>query len=884
MRADENVERPADSRPAPWARLRAAFPFLLAAALFALGLYALYRLLAPVNLADVAAQIRATPWSTMALALLATLCGYLSLTGYDWSALRYIGKPLPIPVVLTGGLMAYAFGNTIGLSAVSGGAVRWRVYSGLGLDGYDVAAVSTFAAVSFGVAATIVGLAALAVHPGALAGVLPLSAPTIRSGTVAVILVIVLPLVWASVSQATVRIGRFNLHAPGLSILGGQILFSLGDIGFSALTLYVLLPSGDLGFLTFLAVFAAATMAGIVSHVPGGIGVFEAVVIAAMPADSPIDQVAAALLLYRLTYYLVPFVLALAVLSIYEGWRAVGGRVPPGATGRAFAAVEPALRAVAPLAPLVLGATVLGAGLWMSVSALIPPTTEAAEIAEALFPLAFVEGSALLSSALGSALIIVAFGLVRRSRGAFWVASAAMAASAAVALADGLDIERAGLLTLLFLLLLPFRREFFRQTTLSHAALTPGWAVLIVAVLVSFGFVLFFTHKSTSYSHELWWQFAFDERAPRALRAGLLASLAIGLSTLMLLLRRPRFRPAPPDADSLLLAAMIAGASDRPDAGFALTGDKTLIFSENRRAYVMFGVSGRSWIAYGGPIGPADAATDVALTFVDAARRSGARPVFYEVGPEDVPLMRDLGFSLFKMGEEAVVSLETFSLDGPSRKKLRAAHARARRAGLSLEIAAPPHAADLLAEMKAVSDGWLMDKKADEKGFSVGRFTPDWLNRWPIALIRRRGRIVAFANILQTAVGGTATMDLMRHVPDAPAGTMDFLFTELMLHLKAEGFGAFSLGMAPLSGLSAERSRRVWDRFGALIYKHGGSFYNFEGLRAFKNKFDPEWRPRYLAAPSALPPLIALADTARLIAGKSGLPHVRPTPARLAKA
>lgn len=113
-----------------------------------------------------------------------------------------------------------------------------------------------------------------------------------------------------------------------------------------------------------------------------------------------------------------------------------------------------------------------------------------------------------------------------------------------------------------------------------------------------------------------------------------------------------------------------------------------------------------------------------------------------------------------------------------------------------------------------------------------------------------------------------ATIDLMRHVGTAPSGTMDFLFTDLMLRLKAEGYRTFSLGMAPLSGLAPERSRRLWDRFGTLIYSHGGNFYNFEGLRAFKDKFDPDWRPRYLAAPSALPPLLTLADAARLIGGK----------------
>nr|WP_256371635.1 bifunctional lysylphosphatidylglycerol flippase/synthetase MprF [Tabrizicola sp. YIM 78059] len=663
--------------------------------------------------------------------------------------------------------------------------------------------------------------------------------------------------------------GRFTLHAPSLPVLAGQILFSLGDIGFSALTLYLLLPVSDLGFLTFLAVFAAATMVGIISHVPGGIGVFETVVIAAMPAGSPMHKVAAALLLYRLVYFLVPFVLALVVLALHEAWRAAGAHAPAGAFGRAMAAMDPALRAVAPLAPLVLAVMVFGSGLWMSLSALIPPTTEAAEVAETLFPLAFVEGSALLSSALGAGLILLALGIVRRSLGAFWLTLAAMAAGVVVALVQGPDWQRAGALALALVILLRFRREFHRRTTLTHAALGPGWIALVVTTIAAFGFVLFFDHKGTPYAHELWWQFAVDGRVPRALRAGLVASLIVGLAALWLLLRAPRHRFVLPGADDLSRAAAISAVADRPDTGFALTGDKALIFSDDGRGFVMFGVAGRSWIAYGGPVGPADAAGEAALTFVEAARQAGARPVFYEVGVDDVPLMLELGLMLHKMGEEAVVELTGFSLDGPERKKLRAAHARAVRDGLTLQIVQPPHDPALIAELRAISDAWLRTKRAREKGFSVGRFDPSWLGRWRLALVRRQGRIVAFAHILTTRSRAMATIDLMRHSDAAPGTTMEFLFTELMLKLKGQGYRAFSLGMAPLSGLAPERSRRLWDRFGALIYRRGGNFYNFAGLRVFKEKFHPDWRPRYLAVPSALPPLLPLADAARLIGGKT---------------
>ncbi|HEX9858823.1 MAG TPA: phosphatidylglycerol lysyltransferase domain-containing protein, partial [Paracoccaceae bacterium] len=665
-KADDSAMIPAST---PWQRLRAAMPYGLAVGLFALGLYALYRLLAPVDLNDVLDHIRATPWSTLALALLATLGGYLALVGYDWSALRYIGKPLPLPVVVTGGLMAYAFGNTIGLSAVSGGAVRYRVYSGLGLDGYDVAAVSTFAAVSFGFAATVVGLGALALHPMALAAVLPFPPALVRLAAAGGILGIVVPLLVAGWRRGELRYGRFVLRAPSLPVLGGQVLFSLCDISFSALALYVLLPETGLSFLTFLAVFAAATMAGIVSHVPGGVGVFETVVIASMPTGTPVDKIAAALLLYRMTYYLVPFVLALIVLALYEVWLALGATraAPLGAVGRALAAMSPALGAVAPLAPVVLAAAIFGSGLWMTFAALIPPTSEAAEALERVFPLAFVEGGVLLSSALGAGLIVLALGVARRSMGAYLLALGTMAAGVVVALAQGFDIQRAGVLALIFVILLPFRREFNRRTTLTHAGSSLGWTVLVLSTVFAFGFVLFFANKSTAYGHELWWQFAIDDSAPRALRAGLVASLAVGVGALFLLLHTPRLRPTLPDAATLTRARRIIRTGNRPDAGFALMGDKTLLISDTGDALLMFGVRGRSWVAFGGPVGAREAATELAWTFVDEARRAGARPVFYEVGQADLPLMLDLGLSLYKLGEEAMVDLAAFGLAEPKR-------------------------------------------------------------------------------------------------------------------------------------------------------------------------------------------------------------------------
>ena len=853
-----------------WQMGRAVFPYALAIALFTLGLYAVLHLLADVKLSDVIAQVRSTPVLILVLAHLTTLAGYLFLVGYDWSALRYIGKPLALPVTVTGGLMAYAFGNTIGLSAVSGGAVRYRIYSGQGLDAYDVAAVSTFAAVSYGVAATVVGLGALVVYPDLLGALAPFSPPDMRWLAIGLILALTVPLAVAGARKGSLRLGRFTVRAPSLPVLLGQALFSLGDITFAALTLYLLLPVGDIGFSAFLGIFATATMAGILSHVPGGVGVFETVVLAALPASVPIETAAAALLMFRIIYYIVPFVLALVVLALYEALvvvRSASGRQPLFRLGRRMAEMAPTLGAISPMAPVVLSVMIFGSGLWMSFAALIPSTTEAGEALERVFPLVLLEGGALMSSVLGAVLIVLALGVARRSLGAYWLALGAMAVGIVVAMIHAFDIESVITLGIAMLILLPFRREFHRRTSLVHGALSPVWFVLVLGLILSVGFVLVFAHKGTPYSSELWWQFATDQQAPRALRAGLVLALLVAVAALTLLLRVPRLHPAPPTEADLAQAARIVATQANPDAALSLTGDKSLLFSDDRRGFVMFGVHGRSWIALGGPVGPAGIGPELGWAFCDAARRAGARPVFYEVGEGDLPLMLDLGLSLHKLGERGVVDLRSFSLEGSAHKKLRAAHAKAARDGLTLEIVQPPHAPALIAELRQISDEWLAAKKTREKRFSVGRFDPDWMQRWPVALVRHQGRIVGFANLMLTECQSEATVDLMRHRSDAPSGVMDFLFTDLMLRMKALGTARFSMGMAPLSGLESRKGVRLWNRFGAAIFQHGGHFYNFSGLRAFKAKFDPQWEPRYLAVPSSRPPMVPLADAAMLIAG-----------------
>ena len=220
-----------------------------------------------------------------------------------------------------------------------------------------------------------------------------------------------------------------------------------------------------------------------------------------------------------------------------------------------------------------------------------------------------------------------------------------------------------------------------------------------------------------------------------------------------------------------------------------------------------------------------------------------------------------------KIGEEADFNVQNFSLAGAKFKKMRAAYNKSQKSGLQFEVLDPPHSDALMQETQMVSDAWLDARKGAEKGFSVGRFDPEYLQNFPIAVVRRDQQVIAFANVMRPSDGKRITIDLMRYLPDEASGMMEFLFIALIEHHRVLGAQSFSLGMAPLSGIEARQGARLWSRFGALLFRHGGAFYNFEGLRAFKQKFQPDWHARFVAVPGGASLLIALKDVAVLIAG-----------------
>lgn len=827
-------------------------------AVFAAALFLLHRELEGHTWHDVLRNLRALQGSLLLAAVGCTAGSYAALAFIEALAVRYVGRDLSWRVTTATSFVSYAVGYNIGLAAVSGSAIRLRLYGARGIAAADIALVSGFCAV-----ATFLGLLTLSAYsliaePAEAGLVLRLGPDAAALAGCAVLVPVAAYLAWSAFGRAPIAVRTWELQVPQPSIALSQVIASVVDLAFAAAALYLLLPdTAQVSYAAFLAVFVLAAVAAAFTGIPGGLGIIEYVVVVALPGV-PTAELLGRLLAFRLVYYVVPLATAAVFLAVHE-FRRHRDKL-----GIAAEAAGPWLRSVVPLG---LGSLAFVGGGVLLLSGATPTLASRLAVLREWLPLSVLEASHLIGSIAGLGLIVLSRSLFRRVHEAWLLAVIVALVGALVSLLKGFDYEEASILAAVAGLLWLGRSAFDRSGKVLEQRFTPPWVLGIAIVIVGITWVGLLAHRHVEYSNDLWWTFAFNAHAPRMLRASLVVTvIAVAFVGMNLL------SPGVPPAEETLESAReridkALAASTSSIGSLALLGDKRFLLHPSADAFVMYQVSGRSWVAMGDPVGTPDHAVDLAWSFRELCDRHGAWSVFYEVPAASMPIYVDMGLALFKLGEEARVPLSTFGLEGSARADLRQAHRRGQREGASFEIVNAPAGSALLAELRGVSDAWLAEKTAAEKGFSVGYFDPGYLANFPLALVRAEGRIVAFANVWTTGTHEEFSVDLMRFAAGAPKGVMDYLFIELMLWGRSEGYRWFNLGMAPLAGLEQRPLAPAWHRMASLLYQYGENFYNFEGLRRYKEKFDPEWSPRYLATPGGIALPRVLVDVTTLIAG-----------------
>jgi len=803
--------------------------------------------------------LREIPVPHLLVAFVLTLLNYLIMSGYDLLALRYIHYRLPYRKIAVASFIGYAFSNNIGLSMFAGGSVRYRLYSAWGLSAEQITKIVIFCSLTLWLGFLTLGGIAFLFEPMVLPKALHLPFASVRPIGVVFLSLVGGYFLWNIMKKRPIRIGGWEFPIPSSRLFLLQVSIAALDWGLAGSVLYFLLPSAENISLTgFIGIYLLAQFAGLISQVPGGLGVFETTILLLLPPRLSASAVLGSLLAYRFIYYLVPLGIASLMLGAHEVIEKKEG-------------VQKVFRLfgywVPQLVPYVLSATTFMSGILLLFSGATPAVEGRLQWLKDFLPLPVIEISHFFGSVVGIGLLFLARGLQRRLDAAYALTIILLGAGIVFSLLKGFDYEEAIILLVMLGVFFPCRKHFYRKTSLFSQRFTPGWMIAITLVFLCSVWLGLFSHKHVEYSGELWWRFTLLGDASRFLRA------TVGLMGVTLVFAIARLlhpalpEPALPGTNDLEKACTIVERFPRTYANLALLGDKEFLFDESEKAFIMYGIEGRSWVALGDPIGPKEEWTELVWRFREMCDRHAGWTVFYEVGQETLHLYLDLGLSLLKLGEEALIPLHSFSLEGGDRKGLRHSHHKIEKEACSFEVISPSVIPQYLPELKSISDAWLKEKNTKEKRFSIGFFKPDYLMHSQMGIVRRQEKILAFANILQGMEKEELSIDLMRYLPEAPHGVMDYLFIELMLWGKKEGYRWFNLGMAPLSGMEDHALAPLWNRIGAFIFHHGEHFYNFQGLREYKEKFDPLWEPKYLASPGGLALPRVLINIASLISG-----------------
>lgn len=630
----------------------------------------------------------------------------------------------------------------------------------------------------------------------------------------------------------------------------------------------------ELTFTNALGIYTLAAIAGIISMAPGGIGGFDLTAILGLQLlGFPPDKCAVILVLFRILYYFVPWLIGLMMAAFeFPMNRKRSEQSDSGIMDRALNIWQSVWRwpgqfaFIGEVGAWSLGKLVFASGVILLLSAATPALLYRIHFTEELVSFQIMRLSHQLSIIIGIMLIMLSRGISLRVKRAYYWTLFLLCAGSFFALAKAFDYEEAIFLLIVALLLWISRHRFYRLAIPVGIYNVLGWG--LITLLITYGYYLIASHSYPAFLKHLprkahtTWLIDPSQHTIAAIFGLLVAWLFLSLLYM--------FRPKPlavletAEDEQLKLKAFLEKEQGNLLTHMLFTGDKSFFWAMKDQVLIPYAKIRNKLVVLGDPLGPKSMISEAIQQFQQFADQFAVEVVFYQTTPDYLPFYHENGYRFFKLGEEALVHLDNFTLVGKQNASLRAVKNRFERENFQFEIVHPPHDKQLLKKLSFISDQWLDGKH--EKGYSLGWFDEDYLQLAPIALLKNSDdQIIAFASLTPAYDGTTLSVDLMRYLKSTPNGTMDQLFICLMEWAKTEGYAQFNLGMAPLSSVGQSQNAIKEEKLARILFEYGGSWYGFVGLRRYKDKFSPHWEPRYLAYPSTVSLPLLLVELVRLI-------------------
>ena len=474
--------------------------------------------------------------------------------------------------------------------------------------------------------------------------------------------------------------------------------------------------------------------------------------------------------------------------------------------------------------------------------------------------------SHLSSNIIGTFLLILAYGIYRRLDSAYYLSVIAFIFAIFFSFFKGFNYLEAAFFSFILILLIPSKDRFYRKSSILKDKLSISWVLFTLFVILLSIFFGFYSFKTVEYQKEVWWHIALNRHYTIFLRNSFISLSIFCLFLVFNFFNTVLSVEKVPSSKVINEIKKIIKTSDNSYSSLALLPDKSIIFDKSKSSYIMYGNTSGNLISMGDPIGDKKHFREIIQDFYRIGKQSGKNIAFYEISKDHLSEYLELGLKIIKIGEEAIVDLKQYDISTPLYKKIRYTFNKFEKLNFTFTVV--DSIDGLESQLKKVSDNWLKNKKAKEKGFSLGNFNLDYLKNFKIALLYNENNdLIAFSNLLTTDTKNEIAIDLMRYVDSAPSGTMEYLFIKIINWSKENEYNYFSLGMAPLAGIYGGDLAPLWNRLSVFLFNHGGNFYNFEGLKQFKDKFAPHWESKYLAYSGHFNLASLLKDIALLISG-----------------
>lgn len=800
-----------------------------------------------------------------------TILGVLAVSTmslYDYAIVKYLNLDIKKVTLFNVTFVANTINNISGLGGLAGASIRSVLFKKSTNNKDDIIHYNLLLVPATGIGLSIMTIMSLFKYQY----ILPLIEEYrwILAAIVAfigyLIIYLFLDIIFNSLSKNSLKIDANNRIGLRLRLL--ILSFIEWMVAFVLFFTLVRQFNQNIDMYIIFSIFTIGSIAGILSLLPGGVGSFDLVILLGLQYYGMLSEnVLAVLILYRTFYYIIPLLIGIIFTLIIQSQE--DNKYIEIAR---FNKVKDFINKTSGITNILLSVLILMGGITLLLSALVPGIIERIKIATKILSLPMLQLSNQLSICVGILLIVISKEIGMKVKRSYKISMWLLFIGSIFAIIKGFAYEETIFLIIVLIILKMSKHSFYRKSV------PINWLRTVITLILSFvGIFTYMKMRHIIFRNFIKLSYFKSIRLKeisQVLPEGAIAYVLLIIFVIYYEITKESIKDDKryEGIEENRVNDFLQKYEGNFSTHLIFLKDKHLFWYKDNKVLIQYEISHNYAIVLGDPIGEQEYFGEALKEFRGFIDEYGYKSVFYQSSEKLLPLYHDHGYYFFKLGETGLVELDNFDINSPKSRDFRNVLKRFEKDGFIFEIYDENSIDDdLFLTLKEVSNEWLGDR--DEMGFSLGWFNKDYLNKSKVGIIQNKEtlEIIAFASISPSYDNEkSVSIDLMRFKKEVPSNTMTFLILNLMLIFKESDYKVFNLGMAPLSNVGMSQNAHIPEKIAHLVFKYGKHFYSFEGLRKYKNKFDPRWEGRYLVYEDLTSLTSSLTESTMLIHSKKG--------------